>query len=151
LRLGLKNQPERAAYRRNEEVGHAMERKNWELDELLERLPKNNWTMYCFGEPEKPDAIAAVKVRKSYADVFILRGPEEAAAYRTPLLENMDPLEADHLLWRYVGRPVHVLRAVLTICPESMATRIFATPDDCKVPETGRRPYTIRPGQMLNA
>jgi hypothetical protein len=41
----------------------------WELDELLRELVRRRWTLYYFGNRERPDLLTAISQREYFADV----------------------------------------------------------------------------------
>lgn len=127
---------------------HAMvtaDEQGW-LDEHLRSLGRNGWTAYYFGVRRQPDAIAFVRRLGLLADVFVLRGPDDAAAFRTRIEEHGEPLTASLVVWAYVGAPARTLRCLLALPagdhPELCVP--YPIPPACRVPELDRRPYTIR-------
>lgn len=120
---------------------------SWQpAEELVHELVRQRWTTVCMGRKNAPAAIAAFHRDDCWADVVILRGPDRAAAYRTRISPEDDPLTATHVIWHYLANAAQTLHAVLHLNPEAAAAHPYPIPHDCQLPELGIRPLTIRPG-----
>lgn len=88
--------------------------------------------------------MAAVKWWDEHADVLILRGEHEAAAYRVHQRE--DVFQPRWVSWWYGGTAMHALRAVLTIVSPGRAGPMqeFAAPEFAYIPTDERKPCRIR-------
>ncbi|WP_223839999.1 hypothetical protein [Saccharopolyspora pogona] len=61
-----------------------------EVDELLGKLRRRGGVLYVFGPKTGPQLVAHVFQWPTCADVVILRGADDATAYRTPTLADTD-------------------------------------------------------------
>ena len=121
---------------------------------LLLCLIRQRWTVYAFGRRHQPDALGAVITGLRFTDVVIIRGHDRASAYRTICDEpGADPLSAPLVVWHYLGSVAPTIRAALGLPSRDEAGTDFgvpyAIPDECRVPEIDRRPYTVRPPQAV--
>ncbi|MEV7551969.1 hypothetical protein AB0N89_20310 [Amycolatopsis sp. NPDC089917] len=127
--------------------------KSLSVDQLLEELRRRRWTLYFFGDPKAPHLIAAMFQWEVCADVLILRGEEDATAYRVPTFREDDDVFLPGIVsWQYHSDPEWTLRAVLTIGVPGQADAPFALlrPDSLsKIPIELRRPVTIRPAGLV--
>jgi hypothetical protein len=62
--------------------------------------------IYAFGGRSQPQAIASVTRGPHWADVIVLRGPDRAAAYRTLVRAEDDPMMAEWVVWHYLGEGI---------------------------------------------
>jgi hypothetical protein len=115
-----------------------------EVGQLIAELIRQQWTRVCFGPKTQPSAIAAIRQHQCWADVVVLRGHDQAAAYRTILGPGDDPLTAEYVLWHYIGSPADVLRAALSLSWDIPVAASHPIPEQCRIPEAQRRPITIR-------
>ena len=111
--------------------------------ELLESLGRTGWTVHVFGQRQQPIALAAVKPRTNTADVVIIRGHDRVAAFRTP--ETSRPLQAQHVVWHYLGAADTTLDALMTLTDDAEYGHPYPIPTECQIHELDIRPYTIRP------
>ncbi|WP_245976269.1 hypothetical protein [Amycolatopsis palatopharyngis] len=88
-----------------------------EVVELLTELRSRKWVLYVFGPHDGPDLVAAVFQWPTCADVLILRGEDEASAYRVPTFPGTDVFTPDFVSWQYHASAAWALRAVLTLDP----------------------------------
>jgi len=119
-----------------------------DIEPLLHELQQRAWTLICCGHRAQPDALAAVHRTQFYADVVVLRGHDRAAAYRTLIRPQDDPLQAARVVWHYLGDAECTLRAVLSIPPNPAPAVPYPIPEDCRLPEAQRRPVIIRIGSQ---
>jgi len=117
-----------------------------DVEPLVRELVRRQWTLVCFGHRAQPDALAAVNRFEFWADVVVLRGHDQAAAYRTLLRPQDDPLEASWVVWHYLSDAERTLHAVLSIPHDAVASVPYPIPEGCRIPEAQRRPMTIRLG-----
>lgn len=104
--------------------------------------------LYVFGPQHGPDLVAAVFQWPTSADVLLLRGEDDASAYRVPTFPDTDVFAPMLVSWQYHAAAVWALRAVLTIEPPGhpQAPSGVLRPEPlCSVPMEIRRPVTIRP------
>lgn len=119
-----------------------------ELDELLGELRRRGGVLYVFGPKHGPEVVAHVYQWPSCADVVILRGEDDASAYRVPTLAGADVFAPVLVSWQYHSTAVWTLRAVLTLPPpgDEQAPIAVLRPDaQCFLPADLGRPITIRP------
>lgn len=117
-----------------------------EVGQLIEELIRQQWIRVCFGPKTQPSAIAAIRRYQRWADVVVLRGHDQAAAYRTVLGPGGDPLTTEYVLWHYIGSASAVLRAALDFSWDVPLEASYPIPEQCRIPEAQRRPITIRLG-----
>jgi hypothetical protein len=109
-----------------------------DIEPLLHELQRQEWTLICYGPRVQPDALAAVNRTQFYADVVVLRGHDRAAAYRTLIRPQDDPLQVARVVWHYLGDAEYTLRAMLNI-PSNPAPAVpYPIPEDCRIPEAQR-------------
>jgi hypothetical protein len=118
-----------------------------EFHDSLHDLIHRRWTVYVCGRRAEPAAIAAIDTRATWADVVVIRGHDDAAAYRTCLWPGEDPLSPARIVWHYISDAELTLWAVLNIQPEAVAMVPYPVPDPCRIPEIHCRPLTILPGR----
>jgi hypothetical protein len=118
-----------------------------DAEQWTRELVRQQWTRVCFGPKTQPTAIAAIHRHHHWADVVVLRGHDQAAAYRAILRPGDDPLTAEYILWHHTGDAASVLRAILNLSPDDLAETAYPTPPECHVPEIQHRPITIQLGQ----
>jgi hypothetical protein len=116
------------------------------VEPLVREVIRRQWTLLCFGHRGQPDALAAVHRDQRWTDVVILRGHDRAAAYRTPTQPHDDALQTSWIVWHYLANAEYTLRAVLNLSPDTATATPYPIPDECRIPETNRRPIIIRPG-----
>jgi hypothetical protein len=122
-----------------------------DLDEVLAQLARQrHWTVHYFGGRKTPHLIAFTFMWKgsSCADVLLLRGEDEAVAYRTPVDGRTDILRPELVCWSYEGPALWTMRMVLTLDPPTYPSapfRLYAAPDSCRLPDIETRPLVIRP------
>lgn len=122
-----------------------------EVDELLNELRRRKWVLYVFGPREAPYAVSYVFQWETCADVVILRGEDDATAYRVPTFPNTDIFAPEVVSWQYHAPAAWTLRAVLTIEPPGHPDALMSVlrPDrGCCVPVDIRRPLSIRPTSL---
>ncbi|MEV0051127.1 hypothetical protein AB0H34_11595 [Saccharopolyspora shandongensis] len=115
---------------------------------MLTELRRNAWGLWVFGPKHGPDVVAAVLRWRTCADVVILRGEDDATAYRTPTLPGSDVFAPVLVSWHYHSSAVWTLRAVLGLPPPGHAQAPIAVlkPDPlCFQPADLGRPVTVRP------
>jgi len=117
-----------------------------EVEQLIAELIRQQWIRVCFGPKTQPSAIAAIRRHQCWADVVVLRGHDQAAAYRAVLGPGDDPLIAEYVLWHYIGTAEAVLRAALGLSWDVPLEAGYPIPEQCRIPEAQRRPITIRLG-----
>lgn len=113
--------------------------------ELLAGLGESGWTFWAFGDRQRPDALAAVRVADTAADVITIRGHDRVTAYRTPLTPGGDPLRADTVTWHHTSTALEVLREVVPGMPYADDAKPYEAPPECRLPELDRRPITVVP------
>lgn len=118
-----------------------------DLDRWLRALGDRSWMVYTLGDRAEPNAVVSVIRAPLWADVIILRGPGQAAAYRTLVRPEDDPLTADWVVWHYLGAATWTIPAALHIPDHAVAEHPYPIPAACRLPETARRPMTMRPGR----
>jgi hypothetical protein len=114
----------------------------------LTELRRRRWMLYVFGPQDGPDLVAAVFQWPTSADVVLLRGEDDASAYRVPTFPDTDVFAPTLVSWQYHAPAAWALRAVLTIEPpgQPRAPSAVLRPEPlCSVPMEIRRPVTIRP------
>lgn len=127
-----------------------------DLDEVLAQLTRQRqWMVHYVGGSQTPHLIAfTFRWRESgCADVLLLRGEHDAAAYRTPDDDgHADILRPDLVCWSYEASAeataIWAMRAVLTIPPPThpdAPCTLYSAPASCRVPGTEERPLVIRP------
>ncbi|MBB5159698.1 hypothetical protein [Saccharopolyspora phatthalungensis] len=122
-----------------------------EIDLLLTELRRTVWGLWVFGPKHGPDVVAAVHRWQTCADVVILRGEDDATAYRTPTMLGSDVFVPDLVSWQYHSSAVWTLRAALALPPPGHAQAPIAVlkPDLlCFLPADLGQPVTIRPPQL---
>ena len=122
--------------------------------ELLTELRRRKWVLYVFGPQDGPDVVAAVFQWSTCADVLILRGEDDASAYRVPTFPDTDVFSPELVSWQYHAPITWTLRAVLTIDPPGhpgAPMAILQPAPGCFVPMDVRRPVTIRPTSLGKA
>lgn len=115
-----------------------------DIEPLLREVARRGWMLICCGPRAQPDALVAVNRTQFWADVVVPRGHDRAAAYRTLIQPNDDPLQATMVAWHYLSDAEHTLRSVLNIPPYAVASAPYPIPDECHIPEAHRRPLIIR-------
>lgn len=119
------------------------------LDDLLAELRRRRWVMHFFGPArDRLTAIGATYQWSGRADVLILRGEDDASAFRAPTFPDTDYFAPTVVAWQYHACAVWTLRAVLTLAPPGhvRAPRRVETPAlGCTLPRDQRRPMSIRP------
>ncbi|GAB3494876.1 hypothetical protein GCM10027521_43670 [Amycolatopsis cihanbeyliensis] len=107
--------------------------------------------LYVFGPKNAPEAVAHVFQWDTCADVVILRGEDDATAYRVPTFPDTDVFAPELVSWHYHASAVWTLRAVLTIDrpghPDAPMGVLRPVPG-CGVPMEIRRPVGIRPTSL---
>jgi hypothetical protein len=119
-----------------------------DLDDLLTELRRRKWVLFVIGPRDGPDIVAATFHWLTCADVLILRGEDEATAFRAPTFPDTDLFAPEFVSWQYHSSAAWTLRAVLTLDPPGhpRAPMAILKPDTpCTVPMEIRRPMTIRP------
>jgi hypothetical protein len=122
-----------------------------DVEELLTELRRRKWVLYVFGQQDGPDAVAAVFQWTTCADVVILRGADDATAYRVPTFPDTDVFSPEMVSWQYHASAAWTLRAVLTIDPPGhprAPVSVLRPAAGCFVPMELRRPLTIRPTSL---
>lgn len=122
-----------------------------ETEELLTELRCRKWVLYVFGPHDGPDVVAAVFQWSTCADVLILRGEDDASAYRVPTFPDTDVFAPDFVSWQYHAPAAWTLRAVLTLDPPGhprAPMAVLRPAAGCAVPIGLRRPVTIRPTSL---
>jgi hypothetical protein len=107
--------------------------------------------LYVFGPQDGPELVAAVFQWPTCADVLILRGEDDASAYRVPTFPDTDVFAPELVSWHYHSQAAWTLRAVLTIDPPGHArapTGVLRPASGCFVPMEIRRSVTIRPTSL---
>lgn len=117
------------------------------LESMLLEVLRRGWMLVCCGPRAQPEALVAVNRTALWADVVVLRGHDRAAAYRTLVGPQDDPLQATRVVWHFLGDAERTLRAALNIPPAVAACVPYPIPQDCRIPEVQRRPVTIRLGR----
>lgn len=120
------------------------------VDMLLAELRRRRWAVHLFGARETPHLVGAVLAWGTCADVVLLRGEDDASAFRTPTIADADVFAPELVSWQYHAPAAWTLRAVLTIEPPGSpgAPQAVECPAaQCTVPTRLRRPATIRPGR----
>ncbi|WP_344685612.1 hypothetical protein [Saccharopolyspora taberi] len=101
-----------------------------------------------FGPKTGPDVVAAVRWWPACADVVMLRGEQDATAFRTSATPGSDPFAPELVSWKYHSSAVWTLRAALGL-PEpghTQAPIAVLQPDRlCFLPPNLGRPFTYRP------
>jgi hypothetical protein len=124
-----------------------------DVDEVLVELTRRRrWTAHFYGGRQTPHLIAFTFAWRGSgcADVVLLRGEHDAAAYRTPH-DSADVLCPELVCWSYEGAALWTMRAMLTIPPPShphAPYRLYAAPASCQLPNSQVRPLVIRPTTM---
>lgn len=125
---------------------HTMTGTDWPEElELLGRLRESGWTLWAFGDRQRPDALAAVRIIDATADVIVIRGHDRVTAYRTPIAPDVDPLRADAVTWHHTTNALNILRDVVPRIRDVSGAEPYPTPDECRLPELDRRPITVVP------
>ncbi|MGW3471135.1 hypothetical protein ACWDKQ_22360 [Saccharopolyspora sp. NPDC000995] len=122
-----------------------------EVDELLSALRRQGGVLYVFGPKDGPELLAHVFQWPTCADVVILRGEDDATAYRTPTLTDTDVFAPVLVSWQYHSTAVWTLRAALTLPQPGHVHAPIAVlrPDPlCFLPADIGRPITIRPTSL---
>ncbi|GAA0512178.1 hypothetical protein [Saccharopolyspora thermophila] len=125
-----------------------------EVDELLVELRRRGGVLYVFGPKDGPEVLAHVYRWPSCADVMILRGEDDATAYRVSTLAGTDVFTPVLVSWQYHSTAVWTLRAVLTLPPPGDVHAPIAVlrPDpQCFLPANLGRPITIRPTSIVGS
>jgi hypothetical protein len=73
--------------------------------------------LYVFGPKDGPDVVAYVFQWSMCTEVVILRGEDDASAYRVPTFPETDVFTPPLVSWQYHAFAAWTLRAVLTIDP----------------------------------
>ncbi|WP_232376396.1 hypothetical protein [Amycolatopsis aidingensis] len=119
-----------------------------EVDELLAELRRRGWVLFVFGPKDSPEVVAHVFQWDTCADVVILRGEDDASAYRVPTFPDTDVFAPELVSWHYHASAAWTLRAVLTIDPPGHPDApmgVLRPVPGCGVPMERRRPVSIRP------
>lgn len=122
-----------------------------DIEPLLREALRRGWTLLCCGPRAQPDALAAVKRTQFWADVIVLRGHDRAAAYRTLIQPEGDPLKATQVTWHYLSNADRTLRTALNIPPAAATSAPYPIPEECRIPEAQRRPLIIRLGRQAHS
>lgn len=125
-----------------------------EADRWLEELRHRRWTLHFYPDRRTPELIGEVfewKANKC-ADVVILRGHDNAVAYRMPMHDKADVFAPEWVTWWWAqddhpNAAAWTLRAVLSLAPPSPddQAQLCTAPWFCHIPTEQRRPVTIRP------
>jgi hypothetical protein len=122
-----------------------------DIDEILAQLTRQRqWTAHFYGGKQSPHLIAFTFEWRgsSCADVVLLRGQDDAAAYRTPTDGRTDILRPELVCWSYQACAMWTMRAVLTLPPPTHPQapfRLYPAPELCRLPDAEARPLVIRP------
>jgi hypothetical protein len=120
-----------------------------DVDQLLAELRRRRWVLHFFGaDREAPEVIAAVLRWQRCADVVVLRGEDDAVAYRTPTAPRLDVFAPELVYWVYAAPATWTLKAVLSLEPPDSPNapdELVAAPAGCSVPPEVRGSRTIRP------
>jgi hypothetical protein len=120
-----------------------------DVDLLLAELRHRRWVLHFFGADRgHPDVIAAVFRWPECADVVVLRGEDDAIAYRMPVPPGVDVFAPKHVNWVYAAPAAWTLKAMLSLEPPGTphAPRgLVAAPPGCGIPPGLRGVRTIRP------
>ena len=122
-----------------------------EIDGLLAELRRQTWGVWVFGPKDGPDIVAAVRRWQTCADVVILRGEQDASAYRTPTMPDADPFVPELVSWQYHSSAVWTLRAALGLPAPGQPQAPIAVlkPESpCFLPADVGRPITYRPASI---
>jgi hypothetical protein len=117
-----------------------------DVDELLRELRRRRWVLYVFGPKDGPDAVAYVFQWSMCPDVVILRGEDDASAYRVPTFPETDVFTPPLVSWQYHASAAWTLRAVLTIDPPghpNAPTAVQRPAAGCFVPMDIRRLHGV--------
>ncbi|SDW04034.1 hypothetical protein SAMN05216215_100141 [Saccharopolyspora shandongensis] len=118
-----------------------------EVDELLRELRRRGGVFYAFGPKDDPEVVVHAHLWPTCADVVILRGEDDATAYRTPTMPGADVFAPVLVSWQYHAPAAWTLRAVLTLpTPGDVHAPISVLKPDplCFLALDLRRPVTIR-------
>lgn len=120
-----------------------------ETDELLGELRRRGWTLVRWGPADSPVLLAAWFRWPLAADVLIMRGEDDASAYRIPLGAHDDRMwNPQRVAYQFHSSALWTLRAILTIeepgRPGSPDRMEPAAPE-CSLPDDLPRPVMIRP------
>lgn len=119
-----------------------------DVDALLTELRRRRWNLHIFGPQDAPHIVGAVLRWRTCADVVILRGEDDASAYRLPTFDDTDVFEPLLVSWQYHAGAAWTLRAVLTIAAPGQPGAPLAVEraaPGCTVPSETRRSMTLRP------
>lgn len=119
-----------------------------ELDGLLDQLGRRGFLMHAFRvDRHGPAILGYVYDWGGQADVLIIRGEEEAVAYRTPTGPDIDVFDPPRVYWWYGHTAVWTLRALLTLAPpgDPDASGVLSdTPPGHGIPADRRSPVRVR-------
>lgn len=120
---------------------------------LAQFVQRRKWWAHYYGGRKSPRLIAYTYVWQSdgYADVLILRGEDQASAYRTYWKNNTtNILNPDLVFWYYESTAYLAIRAMLRLpAPNNRDApfRLHGTPQSCRV-DDAERPVVIRPTRI---
>lgn len=124
-----------------------------ETDALLSELRHQGWGTWVFGPKYGPDIVASVRRWPTCADVVILRGEDDATAYRGATLRNADPFMPELVSWQYHSSVVWTLRAVVALpAPGQIGAPLAVLRPDlpCFLPPDLGRPVSFRPPSITS-
>lgn len=118
-------------------------------DELLVELRCRGWTLVRWGPRDLPVLLAAMFRWRVATDVVILRGKDDASAYRVPFAGGDEPVWNPWVVsYQFHSCALWTLRAILTIGePGSSGApdRLEPAAAACRLPDRLPRPVLIRP------
>jgi hypothetical protein len=123
-----------------------------DIDDVLAQLTRQRrWMAYYFGARDAPSSMAFTFDWRgsSCADVLLLRGEDDALAYRVPTDSGTEVLRPTLICWSYQGSALWTMRAVLSLHPPTHPQApylLYPAPNDYRIPNaTTPQRLTIRP------
>lgn len=100
----------------------------------LRAFKQLGWSLWGFGYRAAPVAVAALRRTQFTADVMVVRGVDDLAAYRAVSTPHMNPWAVDIVLWDIAGDTATVRQAVLSLNSDSFLRAPKIIDDACRVP-----------------